>query len=338
MKTPVILFTGPGKVEVGEEEVGELKSRSLLIEAERTLISSGTEMICLDRMFEAGTSWDSWVSYPFQTGYSHAGRVVEAGAEAKVAGFAPGDRVFTRAHHARLVSVPAADAVKVPDGVDAEGASWSGLAKIVQVGVRRAEHQLGDATIVIGLGPLGQLAVRYIRLLGPRELVAVDPVQGRLDLARKGGATKTLARPIAECAVEIKELTGGAMADVAYDVTGSSAVLAPALSLVRKLGTFVLVGDTGSPSTQCLSDRLLVKGIRLVGAHDGLPPREASPQEPWSHRAMMELFLRYLARGDISVKELVTHRFPFREAPKAYATIREKRGETMGVVFDWSGK
>jgi 2-desacetyl-2-hydroxyethyl bacteriochlorophyllide A dehydrogenase len=336
MKTPVILFTGPGRVEVGEEEVGELKPDGLLVEAERTLISSGTEMICLDRKFEKGTSWDSWVQYPFRTGYSHVGRVLEAGAAARAAGFAPGERVFTRAHHARRVAVAAADAVKIPAAVAPEDAAWSGLAKIVQVGVRRAEHKLGDATVIIGLGPLGQLAVRYCRLLGPRELVAVDTVEPRLALARQGGASRTLAKPVAECIAEVKALTSGALADVVYDVTGNAAVLAPALALARKLGTFVLVGDTGNPSAQCLSDRLLVRGLRLVGAHDGLPPREASPQDPWSHRAMTELFLLYLARGAISVKELNSHRFAFREAPAAYATLREKRGETMGVVFDWS--
>lgn len=333
MKTEVVLFSGEGKVEIGSDDVPEPKDDQLLIEAEATLISSGTEMICLDRKFEKGTSWDSWVRYPFRPGYSHAGRVRAVGPQA--AGFAQGDRVFTRANHARLVLAKAADAVKVPAGVDTESASWSGLAKIVQVGVRRAEHRLGDAVVVIGMGPIGQLAVRYIRLLGPRELIAIDPMGGRLELARKGGATRTLARPVADCVAEVKDLTGQSLADVAYDVTGNAAVLAPALSLVRKLGSFVLIGDTGFPSGQCISDRLLVKGIRLVGAHDGLPPREASPQEPWSHRAMTELFLRYLERGDMSVRELVTHRFPFSRAPEAFSLLRERRSETMGVVLTW---
>ncbi|MEK7270058.1 MAG: zinc-binding alcohol dehydrogenase [Planctomycetota bacterium] len=334
MKTDVILFMGEGKVEIGSDEVSEPKDGELLIEAEATLISSGTEMICLDRKFEKGTSWDSWVQYPFRPGYSHAGRVRKVGAN--VAGFAEGDRVFTRLHHARHVIAKAADAVKVPASVDGESAAWSGLAKIVQVGVRRAEHKLGDAVVVIGMGPLGQLAVRYIRLLGPRELVAVDPVEGRLALAKKGGATVALAKPVADCIADLKALTNGALADVVYDVTGNAKVLAPALSLVRKLGTFVLVGDTGFPSGQCISDRLLVKGIRLVGAHDGLPPREASPQEPWSHKAMMELFLRYLERGQMSVKDLVTHRFPFARAAEAFSLLRERRGETMGVVLTWA--
>jgi len=333
MKTPVILFTGPGRVELGEEEVGGASAGKLLVETERTLISAGTEMICLDRRFEKGTSWDGWVTYPFRPGYSHVGRVLECGPETP--GFAPGARVFTRAHHAGHVLVAAKDAVAVPDGVEAESAAWGALAKIVQVGVRRAEHKLGETVAVIGLGPLGQLAVRYVRLLGPRELVAIDPVAARLELARAGGATQLLARPVADCAAELKALTGGKMADVIYDVTGNAAVLAPALGLVRKLGTLVLVGDTGFPSAQCISDRLLVRGLRLVGAHDSNPPAEASDHAPWSHRTMTELFFHYLARGQMAVRELVTHRFAPRQAAEAYATLREKRESTMGVVFDW---
>src|SRR5205814_1298493 len=91
-----------------------------------------------------------------------------------VEGLQPGERVATRSPHRQLVVASAGSARKIPDGVSDEEATWFGLACIVQNGVRRAEHEMGDAVVVIGLGILGQLVVQYTRLLGAREVVAID--------------------------------------------------------------------------------------------------------------------------------------------------------------------
>jgi len=333
MKSSAIVFAGKGHVEVIEEEVGPPSPDTLLIETEKTLISTGTETTCLDRRFEEGTGWDAWVKYPFRPGYSNVGAVVEVGAG--VVAFAPGDRVFTRAGHAQYVTFPAGGAVRVPDAVDSESASWAGLGKIVQNGVRRAEHTLGDAVVVAGLGPLGQLAVQYVNLMGPRELIAIDTVQARLDLAAQHGATHGLCKPAGECVDAVRELTKGAMADVVYDMTGNAAVLSQVLGLARPLGKVVLVGDTGYPSAQHLSQFLVTGGLTLVGAHDSNPAPETSIHTPWSHTSITELFLHYLTRGRMEVKTLTTHRFPFEQAVAAYGLLRENRADTMGVILDW---
>src|SRR5262245_10803099 len=146
-----VVFAGPDQVEVREEAVKELGPQELLVASSRTLISIGTELICLQRNFEPGTHWDRWVKYPFYPGYSNAGRVIAVGEE--VQGFKVGDRVATRAAHRQFFVVPAARALRIPEALTDEETTWFGLAGIVQNGVRRAEHELGDAVVVIGLGP-----------------------------------------------------------------------------------------------------------------------------------------------------------------------------------------
>jgi threonine dehydrogenase-like Zn-dependent dehydrogenase len=49
---------------------------------------------------------------------------------------------------------------------------------------------MGDTAVVIGLGPLGQLIVQYLQVLGLREILAIDLIQPRLDRALKHGATQ----------------------------------------------------------------------------------------------------------------------------------------------------
>src|SRR5262249_27221228 len=179
--------------------------------------------------------------------------------------------------------------VAVPEGVSDEEAAWFGMACIAQNGVRRAEHELGDAVVVVGLGLLGQLVVRYTRLLGAREVIAIDTAEPRLAWASDGGATFALRRTAAGAKETGEQITGGRLADVVYDVTGHLAVFAAALGLVRRFGKLILLGDTGTPSEQRLTSDVITRGLRIIGAHDNNPPRVESDHAYWTHPNMARL-------------------------------------------------
>jgi len=74
-----IIFTGKNQVEVWEEPVREPGPDEILVQATKSLISTGTEIISLSRLFDPGTHWDAWVKYPFRPGYSLVGRVIAVG-------------------------------------------------------------------------------------------------------------------------------------------------------------------------------------------------------------------------------------------------------------------
>jgi 2-desacetyl-2-hydroxyethyl bacteriochlorophyllide A dehydrogenase len=330
-----IVFTDRDRVEVREERAPEIAADQVLVQASKTLISTGTEGIVLGRHFDPGTHWDAWVKYPFSPGYSFAGRVVAIGSE--VTNLGEGDRVAVRGPHRQHIAVPADRIYRVPDDVSDEDATWFGLANIVQNGVRRAEHRLGDDVAVIGLGLLGQLVVQYARLLGARQVIAVDLVERRLEMAQGHGATTALAMSADEARERVLDLTNNLGADLVYDVTGAAPVFPAALRLLRRFGRLVLLGDTGTPGEQRLTGDVVTKGLTIVGAHDSNPPPASSDHAYWSHQRMTDLFFTYLLRGDMRVSDLVTHRYAPREAADAYRMLREDRGSAMGVIFDWSG-
>src|SRR5436190_965998 len=183
-----IIFTGKDQVQVIEEEpLPSPASGAILVQTTRTLISTGTEGIVLGRKFSAGTHFDTWVKYPFRPGYSHVGRVSAVGEG--VSEFRVGDRVATRAGHTSQAQVMAAHAVKIPDAVSDDDATWTALGKIAQIGVRAAEHRMGDSVVIIGLGLVGQLVTQYVSLMGASEIVAIDPAPMRLGMAQSHGAT-----------------------------------------------------------------------------------------------------------------------------------------------------
>jgi 2-desacetyl-2-hydroxyethyl bacteriochlorophyllide A dehydrogenase len=333
MTNPAIAFTGANQVELHDLPVPAPAADEVLIESRRTLISTGTELTCLGRRFEPGSHWDQWVKYPFYTGYSNAGVVVKTGST--VTRFKPGDRVASRAGHRRFVVAREAELVAIPEGVSDDEAVWFGIACIVQNGIRRAEHTLGDNVVVIGLGLLGQLAVQFARLSGAREIIAIDTAPRRLEFARAHGATVLLQKSAADVRADILAATGGRLADVVYDITGHPAVLAPALTLARDLGKVVLLGDAGSPAQQHITGDLISRGLRLIGAHDNNPPKTANDHAWWTRNHMADLFMTYLARRQMRVDDMITHRFKPSDAPAAYARLTEDRATAMAVVFEW---
>lgn len=329
-----IVFTGQRQLDFRREPVPEIGPAQILVRTRKTLISTGTELICYERRFEPGTHWDRWVRYPFYPGYGNAGVVEAAGPE--VTGVEIGDRVAVRANHRQYFVANTTRLVKIPDGVSDEEATWFGLACIVQNGVRRAEHALGDAVVVIGLGPLGQLVTQYARLSGAREVIAVDTAPARLELAARHGATRTLAVPVADAVEEVKRLTEGRGADVVYDVTGHPAVFSAALQLPRRFGKLLLLGDTGTPSEQRLTPDVVTRGLQILGAHDTNPPPEGTDHAWWSHAHMARLFFTYVERRQMDVAGLVTHRYRPDQARECYDGLVADRSQAMGVIFDWT--
>jgi threonine dehydrogenase-like Zn-dependent dehydrogenase len=137
--------------------------------------------------------------------------------------------VAYRREHRQYFVVDAEEALLIPDGVSDEAATWFGLATITQNGIRRAQHDLGDSIVVIGLGLLGQLVVQYLKVSGAREFIAIDTSPARLAMAKAHGATHILETDVVGAREAVEEVTNGRMADVVYDITGHPTVFSPAL-------------------------------------------------------------------------------------------------------------
>jgi len=332
MKSLVVTFTSPRTVELREHDVPDPGPGEILVRTVASLVSTGTEGLCLEGDFDLDSRWASATKYPQTPGYSNVGRVLKVGRG--VAGLAEGDRVFTTASH-RQFALVAADhpkSAKLPDHTADDDATWSWLAVVTQTGVRRAEHDMGETAAVLGLGPLGQLVVQYLRLAGLRAVLAIDPVQARLAVAAAHGASACFCGSAADAADFVAQHADGQGAHAVYDVTGHDAVFPLALKLARTLGTVVVVGDAPHPSRQHLTHDVVRRQLKIVGTqNDFLPPHHGE----WTAARQIPLFYHYLHTGQMRVADLVSHRFAPTEAAEAYALLRENRGQTLGVVFRW---
>jgi 2-desacetyl-2-hydroxyethyl bacteriochlorophyllide A dehydrogenase len=334
VKSIYIVFPEKEKVSVEEETLTPPERGEILCAAESSLISIGTESYCLRGVFDPGTNWEAWVKYPFRPGYSMAGRVVAVGKD--VQGFREGDRIAAWTSHQQYFKLLPDEAYLLPEGISAEEATWAVLATTTQLGVRRAQLQMGERVGVVGLGMLGQLVVQYLAVSGCRQIIAIDPLPYRLEMAQRHGATHGLALDVASARAEVKKLTGGKLLDVVYDITGNPTVLAPALQLLRQLGRLVLLGDTPTPSQQHLGPGFLSNSLAILGIHAYARPMQGSDFYPWGAEEMVGLFFDYLLQHRMHVSDLITHRFSPLDAAQVYETLRRDRSPAIGVIFDWS--
>ena len=330
MRSTNIVFTGRQQAELRDEPVPVLPPDGVLVRTRVSLISSGTETICYRGESDPGSHWHSWVRYPFYPGYSNVGEIERTGSE--VSGLAPGERVFTTASHHQLAVARGAP-VKIPDAVSDESAAWSKLATIAQTGVRRAGLAMGATVAIIGLGPLGQLLSQYVRVMGAEQVIAIDPLASRLQVALAHGATHQFAGSAGDALPFVEQLTAGVRADVVFDATGHPPVLPLALALARQFGLVMLIGDAPNPSQQVLTSDVITRQISIRGTHNENLPGD---QTQWSPARQIELFYTYLMRGQMRVDDLITARHAPAEAPRVYARLLQDRGASLGVLFDWS--
>lgn len=132
--------------------------------------------------------------------------------------------------------------VKVDAGLPSAEAALFGCAVLTGVGavVNTAKVPAGTTVAVFGLGGVGLNSLLAARLVGARQIVAVDLNPGRLELAKQLGATDTvLAGP--DVVAAIRDLTAGGV-DFAFEMAGSVRALESAFASTRRGGTTVTAG------------------------------------------------------------------------------------------------
>jgi 2-desacetyl-2-hydroxyethyl bacteriochlorophyllide A dehydrogenase len=326
-----IVFTGIRQAILQETKLPALTPNSLLLRSRISLISTGTELTAFGHRFERGTHWESWVKHPFLPGYATVAQIEKVGKNIRNAKV--GDRVVIRAPHASHHVVKKTQITFVTNTIPDEEAVWFAMAKIAFAGLLAANLQTGARLAVIGAGPLGQMVVRWTATAAASEIVVIDRNEKRLALARKGGATRTIAGALGKKVDSVVKDLGGRRPELIFDCTANPSVLANALRLVADFGKIIILGDTGFPTEQHLTSDLVLRGISIVGAHD---LHTQSDPEWADERKIFDLFFQLLSSGRFSTANLITHRFTPRQAQKAYLLAESAKGKTGGILFDWS--
>ena len=254
---------------------------------------------------------------------SEAAGVVAAVGEG-VTDVAPGDRVvyaMARGSYAEFAKVPAAQVVKIPDGVSFEQAAAVLLQGMTAHYLTKSTYALtpGDTCLVhAAAGGTGALVVQMAKSLGAR-VFGTTSSAAKAAIATAAGADEVINYVEQDFAAEARRLTDGRGVDVVYDGVGKS-TFEKSLDSLRTRGMLVLFGyASGAVTSIDPSAHLNAKGSLFV-TRPGLANYIATREELlWRATEVMDM----VARGTLTVR--IDAVYPLADAAEAHRALEGRK-------------
>lgn len=203
----------------------------------------------------------------------------------------------------------------VKSDTDLEIAPLMGCAVTTGFGtvLNNAELKIGESVVVYGSGGVGLNMVQAASMTSAYPVIAVDLHDGRLDLAKKLGATHVINANDEDPEKKIQEILQDQLLDVFIDNTGIPHVIEQGYNLTGPDGRVVLVGVPKAGSDISIHSLKLHFGKRITGSHGG----ETKPEVD------IPRYLRMYDQGRLSLKDVITKVYSLDDINEAIAGMRD---------------
>lgn len=203
-----------------------------------------------------------------------------------------------------------------------------------------AQLKGGETVAVFGCGPVGLMAQKIAWLRGAGRVIGLDIQPYRLEMAKTAAKSETINVKDGNAVEAIRAMTNGHGADVCVDAVGLEAdrslvdklsnvvhqqagsinALKLCISAVRRGGIVTVVGVYSMPYDAFPLGQIFDKGITM---RFGQAPVQKYIDE----------LISILERGKIALNDIITHRLPLEDAPRAYQIFRDKEDNCVKVVL-----
>jgi threonine 3-dehydrogenase len=219
---------------------------------------------------------------------------------------------------AELVAVPAGNLVPLPDAVsDDQAAVFDPLGNAFHTVLHN--DVTGRKVVIIGCGPIGLFAVGIARAAGAAKVIAIEPREQRVEIARRMGA-HLVFRP-GEDAVEeaVLDATEGYGAEIVCEMSGRPDGIRTALRVARNGGHVQLLGLPRDEVSVDLAHDVIFKGLHVYGVVG------RRLYETWHQMR------DFLGAGLLDIEPVITHRMPMEDFEEAIQAMES--GEAAKVVL-----
>ncbi|MGI6669924.1 MAG: zinc-dependent alcohol dehydrogenase [Acetivibrionales bacterium] len=343
MKTRMVYLAGPRELEIVECEIPRLKDNEILVR----VISSGLCHSDIPAYLGISTKGVNKLgnrtmaekfSYPEPIGHEAMGVVVEAGKGVKR--FKAGDYCGGAKIGAFCDYLVSGEEFFHPIPKDTRNIKHclvEPLSCVVNI-VKTARPQFGDYVAVIGCGFMGLLILAGLKYKGLRELIAIDLIPERLELAKKMGATTTIQPGENDVEQVIYDLTGNHGVDVVIEITGSLKGLEIACAIVRNAdyfgykgrGRILIPSLYGKPESwnPKLGYDLMFKSPDLISAHPwySMDVAEDARQGIWAY-----------SEGILPLDSLITHTFKLEDIKEGFEMMANSSKEMLKGIVTFDG-
>lgn len=215
--------------------------------------------------------------------------------------------------------VPVTALAPLGDHVPEVPAAILGCAAFTAYGAvhQTAALQPGESVAVVATGGVGSSIVQLAKAAGAATVIAVDVSDEKLAAAEQLGADHCVNSVSTDAVAAVRELTGGAGVDVAFEVLGRQQTFEQAVAMLTDGGRMVAVGiAAGASSANVQITPLVRRGLRIMGSFGGRT------------RTDLPAVIELAASGAFSVSDTVTRSYPIGQVSDAFTAL--SRGEIQG--------
>jgi (R,R)-butanediol dehydrogenase/meso-butanediol dehydrogenase/diacetyl reductase len=195
--------------------------------------------------------------------------------------------------------VPAANAIRIPDGLPLSDAALIEPLNATVHALRRSEFAPGDDVAVFGAGPIGLLLLQAARASGADRVFVSEPVDARRAIAAETGATETFDPTATDVVAAVNDRTDGGVA-AAFEVSGTGDGLTQSIRSTRPDGCITIVS--------IFDDAVSIEPTRIVSPERTLVGTLGSLAGPRAPRGEFRTAARWLREGRVDPDPLVTAR------------------------------
>lgn len=165
---------------------------------------------------------------------------------------------------AEYVAIKERTLYKIPDNVSFVQAAAVEPLSVAVHAVSVSPIKLGDKVVIVGTGTIGLLITQVVKAAGATTLMVVDIDDGKLEMAKKFGATHVINSKTENVEERVRELTDGRGADLAFEAVGIPSTFTTAVNSVRLGGNVVMVGNVTKelpmPLQKCVTQQIGLHG------------------------------------------------------------------------------
>jgi len=198
------------------------------------------------------------------------------------------------------------------------------LAEVIY-GLHRTGITLGDSVVIQGAGGLGLYATAVAREMGAGQIIVLDRVKDRLDLAKAFGADHVFNVDEIDWPQRleaIRALTAGRGADVVAEFVGSPSVVQEGVEMLRYGGRYLWIGNINLGLKGEIDPGQVVRGSRTVF---GLVVYEA-----WVIPRALQFLQR--TRTKYPYERIISHTFPLERINEAFEQAYQRRVMRVSLV------
>jgi len=336
-----------GRVYLAEKELPSPGPTELLLKAEYSTLSPGTENALMHGYI---------VPLPTSIGYSMAATVIEVGSE--VEDYKVGDCVVTTGEHAQYLIMDEMNCTPAPKGIDMEQAAFWNLGHTGMYALRQGKLQLGEPAVVMGQGFVGAITAQCARCAGALPIIVTDLDEGRLAVAKEMGVDYAINPQTDPKGLEnvVDSLNRGGI-PVVFEATGARGPLQQAAEIVSERGRVVMISQVHGEAMPPIDDPIMQKGASLIGTYVNSKPfklrradleiqgtwppvmpkktRRYVNSDVWTCDEDIRVFLDLIYYEKINIKPLISHRWNYKNITEAYERVWELDPTVTGGVISW---